>query len=129
MNNDLERRALATERRLHPRFSARERALVTLNGNDLGMPYHMIDISEGGMSFRYLNENPLSLTDQKMDLYLEDELYVGRLPVIVIDDRQVGDEFIPKRRCCVRFGKLSQAQQLQLQTFILCHTKSTQLTS
>ncbi|MEW6290109.1 MAG: PilZ domain-containing protein [Thermodesulfobacteriota bacterium] len=115
---------MAGKRRRHPRFSAHERALVAVSGDDSGLPYHLIDISEGGMAFRYLGETPLSLTGSRMDIYLDECLHVGRLPVTVVADRQLpGKDFIPKRRCSVRFGKLTPAQQLQLQTFIRCHTK------
>ncbi|MCJ7603789.1 MAG: PilZ domain-containing protein [Desulfobulbaceae bacterium] len=120
----VERKTAATERRRQPRFSAHERALVAVSGDDFGLPYHLLDISEGGMAFRYLNQNPLPLTDSQMDIYLDANLQVGRLPVTVVDDMQLAGGFIAKRRCCVRFGKLTQAQQLQLQAFIRRHSKA-----
>lgn len=122
----MERKTAATERRRQPRFSAHERALVAVSGDDFGLPYHLLDISEGGMAFRYLNQSRLPLTDSQMDIYLEENLQVGRLPVTVVADRQLADGFIPKRRCCVRFGMLTPAQQLQLQAFIRRHSKSVQ---
>lgn len=126
MKNAIEKRTLATERRLHPRFSARERASVAVTGDDFGLPYHLIDISEGGMAFSYLNKSPLPLNDSRMDIYLDEELYIGRLPVAVVDDRQLASDFIPTRHCGVRFGKLTPAQQIQLQSFIRCQAKPMQ---
>lgn len=124
MNNATKQKNIATERRRKPRYTARERALVAVTGDDLGLPYHLIDISEGGMAFRYLDNKPLPLTDSQMDIYLDKDLYIGRLPVTVVADRQLEDDFIPKRRCSVRFGKLTQGQQRQLEAFIRCHTKA-----
>jgi len=126
MQDAVERKTLTTERRCQHRFPAHERALVAVSGDDFGLPYHLIDISEGGMAFRYLNQSPLPLTDSQMDIYLEENLQVGRLPVTVVADRQLAlaDGVIPKRRCCVRFGKLTPAQQQQLQAFIRRHSKA-----
>jgi c-di-GMP-binding flagellar brake protein YcgR len=129
MENALEGKTLETERRRHPRFTARERTLVEVTGDEFGLPYHLVDISEGGMSFRYLNASPLPLTGSQMDIYQDAELYVGRLPVTVVADRQLADDTLPKRHCCVRFEKLTQAQQIQLKVFILCQTKSVELSS
>ncbi|MFH1217372.1 MAG: PilZ domain-containing protein [Pseudomonadota bacterium] len=126
MREAVEGKAVATERRRHPRFQALERALVQVTGNGFVLPFHLIDISEGGMAFRYLNENPLPLTDSKMDLYLDHDLLVGRLPVTVVDDQRLSNGFIPKRRCSVRFGTLTPAQHIQLQSYIRCHVESVQ---
>jgi c-di-GMP-binding flagellar brake protein YcgR len=124
MKDDMERKTAATERRRQPRFPAHERALVAVSGDEFALPYHLIEISEGGMAFRYLNQSPLPLTDSQMDIYLDENLQVGRLPVTVVADRQLAGGFIPKRRCCVRFGTLTPAQQLQLQAFIRRHSKA-----
>ena len=129
MKDDMERKTLTTERRLHLRFRAHERALVAITGDDFGLPYHLIDIGEGGMAFRYLDNSPLFLTDSQMDIYLDEDLQVGRLPVTIVVDRELADGVIPKRRCGVRFGKLTPAQQIQLQAFIRSHTKSVPSTS
>jgi c-di-GMP-binding flagellar brake protein YcgR len=114
---------LINERRRHPRYSAQKRALVAVSGDNFGLPYHLIDISENGMAFRYLNSSPLPITDSQMDIYLNEELLVSRLPVTVVADRHLEGDFIPKRRCCVHFGNLTPAQQIQLQAFIRRHTE------
>lgn len=121
MRDDMNRHPVETERRVHPRFAVPERALVAETGDEFGLPYHLVDISEGGMAFRYLNDDPLSLGAGQMDIYLDRSLQVGRLPVRVVADRQLASDFMPKRRCGVRFGELTSAQQIQLQTFIRCH--------
>ncbi|SPD74963.1 putative Type IV pilus assembly PilZ [uncultured Desulfobacterium sp.] len=128
MSRDTEQNTPTTERRLHPRFPALEQALVAVAGDDLSLPYHLINISEGGMAFRYLNEKPLPLADSRMDVYLDRDLYVGRMPIEVMADQLLADSLISERRCGVRFGKLTQAQQLQLEAFIQLH-KSAKSTS
>ena len=80
MKDDMERKTAATERRRQPRFPAHERALVAVSGDEFALPYHLIEISEGGMAFRYLNQSPLPLTDSQMDIYLDENLQIGRLP-------------------------------------------------
>jgi len=120
--NAMERKTIATERRSHPRFPVQEGTLVEVTGDNFSLPYHMVDISQGGMAFHYLNTSPLPLSGSQMDIYLNEDLYVGRLPVTVVDDQQMADNFIPKRHCRVHFGKLTPAQQIQLELFIRCQT-------
>lgn len=117
---------MITERRRHPRFLVPEQASVAVAGDDIGLPYPLIDISEGGMAFRYLNASPLPLTDSQMDIYLDDELYIGRLPITVVNDQQLASNFIPTRHCSACFGSLTPAQHLQLQAFIRCQTQTLQ---
>ena len=121
MTDEIKVKAPPSERRRYPRFNAPERALVAVNGDDYGLPYHLIDISEGGMAFRYLNENPLAFTDSQMDIYINRDLYVGRLPATVVADFKSAGGLISRRRCCVQFGTLTPAQQTQLQAFIQGH--------
>lgn len=109
------------ERRFHPRFMAPERALVALTGDYLGLPYNMTDISEGGLAFMYIGEMPLPLTDKQMDIYINEDLQIGRMPVTVVADQQMEGYFIPQRRCSLRFGNLTETQREQLQVFINRH--------
>ena len=115
---------LTRERRFHSRFTAHKRALVAVTGDMTDLPCHLIDISEGGLAFRYLNNGSLPLHDSCIDIYLNEELKVSRLPVTVVADRLIEGDFIPKRRCCVCFSNLTPSQQTQIQSFIRSHTKS-----
>jgi len=126
MNADIDGKISAKDRRLHPRFPARERALVAVSGDDFGLPYNLIDISEGGMAFLYMGNRPLIMNDIRMDIYMDEDLDVGRLPVTVVADRQLPGGVIPKRRCSVRFGQLTTAQQLQLKAFFRFLSKHAQ---
>ncbi len=42
--------------RTHPRHKAMHRALVLVSQGPEALPYHIIDISEGGLAFRYLGQ-------------------------------------------------------------------------
>ncbi len=113
--------AEAEDRRLRPRFTAPERALIAVSGDYFGLPYTLSNISMGGMAFLYLNDSSLILNDSQMDIYLNEELLISRLPVMVVSDQRLDDYFKLKRRCSVRFVELSQAQRVQLQAFINNH--------
>jgi len=129
MNGDIEQDTLNKERRRHPRFPARERALVAISDDNFSLPYHLIDIGEGGMAFRYLNKSPLPLSNNQMDIYMEKDLHVGRLPVTVVNDQKLSGGSIPIRRCSVCFGKMTSAQEIQLKAFIRSHTRTVQSSS
>ncbi|MBU1140644.1 MAG: PilZ domain-containing protein [Proteobacteria bacterium] len=117
---------MLAERRRYPRFPVQKQASVVVTGGDISLPYHLIDISEGGMAFCYLNASPLPLTDSQMDIYLDKELHVGRLTITVVGDHKLASDFIPTRHCSVRFGTLTPAQHQQLQAFIRCQTQALQ---
>ncbi|MBU4319006.1 MAG: PilZ domain-containing protein [Proteobacteria bacterium] len=121
MKEDIEEKTGIRERRHHPRFPAMDRALVAVAGDEFSLPYHLMDISQGGMAFRYLNKSPMDLTGNRMDLYLEKDLHVGRLPVTVKADLPLPGDVIPRRRCSVAFGEMTPAQEIQLQAFIGLH--------
>ena len=117
----MKRRKTFAERRRHPRYKALERARVSLSGDERGLPFHLMDIGEGGLSFLYLNETPMDLTGGRLDLYLEKDLHVGRLPVRVAADLALADNGVPKRRCCAEFTHLTAVQLNQLTAFIRRH--------
>ncbi len=116
-------KAEAEERRLHPRFTAPDRALVAISRDYFGLPYTLIDISMGGMAFLHLSANLLSQPLRQMDIYLNEDMQIGSLPVSVVADRKLADYSRLRRRCSVRFGELSDEQRVQLQGFISRHAE------
>jgi hypothetical protein len=68
MESDTQGTHRARDRRLFPRYLAHERALVAVADDRLSLPYNLIDISEGGMAFHYLNSSPLPLSDTRRDI-------------------------------------------------------------
>jgi len=106
------------EGRVNKRFPAKERALVYIVSESDCMPYHLIEISNGGLSFRYLGEDFLTKDLSELNLVMEDKCYVAALPVETVSDTPLENSNVTIRRKGVRFGKLSSIQKSQLDAFI-----------
>ena len=85
------------------RFNAQERALVFLPLDSRELPYHIIDICESGLSFRYLGKKIKTLKIPPINLYYEYELIVEDLPAKEVSDYQLRDGIVPVRRKSLRF--------------------------
>jgi hypothetical protein len=109
--------------RRYQRFKAQERALVSLPLDSEDLPYHIIDICEGGLSFRYLGKKIKASKIPPINLYYEYELIVGDLPVKEVSDYQLIDDVVPVRRKSLCFESLSMEQQNRLSLFIERFTK------
>ena len=112
------------ERRYYPRKKTSKKTLVAVSGDHQNLPYNISDISEGGLSFLYLGEIPMYLKNSQVDIYVNEELQISEMPVELITDQQLKGFSIARRRCSVRFGELSRAQQMRLQMFIKSHSQS-----
>ena len=111
------------ERRTHKRFPAKERALINIKSDAYGLLlYHLIEISNGGLSFRYLGEDILINGSSELSIVIEDNFYMTEIPVETVSDTLLVNGYIPLRRRGVRFGKLSPMQKSQLNDFIMKHT-------
>jgi len=109
--------------RRYQRFKAQERALVSLPLDSEDLPYHIIDICEGGLSFRYLGKKIKTSKIPPINLYYESDLIVGDLPVKEVSDYQLRDDIVPVRRKSLDFEALSIEQQNRLSLFIERFTK------
>ena len=109
--------------RRYQRFKAQERALVSLPLDSEDLPYHIIDICEGGLSFRYLGKKIKTSKMPPINLYYESDLIVGDLPVKEVSDYQLRDDIVPVRRKSLCFEALSIEQQNRLSLFIERFTK------
>ena len=105
------------------RFNAQERALVFLPLDSRELPYHIIDICESGLSFRYLGKKIKTLKIPPINLYYEYELIVEDLQVKEVSDYQLSDGIVPVRRKSLRFESLSIEQHNRLSFFIERFTK------
>ncbi|HEY5674220.1 MAG TPA: PilZ domain-containing protein [Malonomonas sp.] len=109
--------------RMHQRFKAKQRALVLLPQGEDALPYHIIDISQGGLSFRYLGKKLKHSEIDRISLYHEYDLIVDSLPVTTVSDSRLHDNLVPVRRGSICFNNLSADQQSKLATFIQQHTE------
>ena len=110
--------------RKHPRLIARPRAMVLFeNDSELQLPYHLIDISKGGLSYRYLGEKIEHKKGLSIRLYYDKDLIVGNLQAKYISDIYLYDYDVPIRRGSLCFETLSLQQQNKLSAFIETYTE------
>jgi hypothetical protein len=111
----------AIERRKHRRLQGKDGALVTLGGGEEKL-WHIIDICECGLAFRYLGQLEDPERCSELVLLSKDASFcLEKIPFRVIADFETGGRFLSRytfRRCGVQFGALTQDQSLQLQEFI-----------
>lgn len=100
------------------RFKAMNRALVLVDQGPETLPYHIMDISTGGLSFRYLGQKLKRSDIKKISLYHDHELIVDDLPIESISDFRLRDNLVPVRRCSVRFAELDEQKLSRLERFI-----------
>jgi len=111
------------ERRRHGRLAVRSRGDAMLFGPNFSKGVQVVDLSMGGVAFRYVAgyeqlEEPL-----EMDI-LWDHLgvFLLRLKIRIVSDFHIPSEYllgvIPIRRCSAHFVDLMQDQISQLAYFI-----------
>lgn len=110
--------------RQHPRFKAIERALVLIDENSEKTPYHIMDISQGGLAFRYLGEKLKEQEVTKASLYHDHELIAPELSVKFVSDNRIKDNLITVRRGSVKFDQLDGEKLSQLERFIRSYTEA-----
>ena len=110
--------------RAHQRFSAVDRALVLINSESETLPYHIVDISEGGLSFRYLGKKLKRSETKKISLYHDYKLIVDDLPINTVSDYRLQDNLVPVRRSGVSFNELTSRQLSKLEAFIQNFTEA-----
>ncbi len=110
--------------RIHQRFSAMDRALVLINQGEESLPFHIVDISEGGLSFRYLGKKLKRSEINKVSLYYDSQLVVDDLPINAISDYRMRDNLVPVRRGSIIFQELTPEQLAKLEVFIKRYTEA-----
>jgi len=110
--------------RSYQRFKAMDRALVLINQGPESLPYHIVDISEGGLSFRYLGKKLKRSEIKKVSLYHDYKLVVDDLPINAISDYRLQNNLVPVRRGSIIFKKLTDEQLSKLEAFIQSFTEA-----
>jgi len=110
------------EQRKHKRYKVTKRAFAVL-GPDAVKLCHLIDISKGGLSFRYfVDTNGMEETVFELDILGGEDFYLERVPIRVVSDILLEDDSpfssIAMRRRGVQFGTLTQRQKEQVEYFI-----------
>ena len=104
--------------RRYPRFTAKHRALVLLENESGGLPYHIVQIGKGGLSFRYLGQKLYPGEIFRISLYYEDQLMVESIPAKLVSDYRLQDNLVPIRCSCVCFEELDDELEKKLDDFI-----------
>lgn len=110
--------------REHQRFVAAHRALVLIDSGPESLPYHIMDISESGLSFRYLGQKLKRSKITEVNLYHDFELIVEGIPVQAVSDYRLQDNLVPVRRGSLIFKQLNTEQRSQLERFIQNYTEA-----
>ena len=116
---------LPAERRKYKRFHVQNGAHAVLGTHYAELLGQIIDISRGGVSFRYVAGEKPSSGSFELDISLAN-FYLRKVPFKNISDFQIANEFflgsIPIRRRGVQFGELTPNRISQLEYFIQRHT-------
>ena len=116
-------RTMPVERRQHKRIQIKSQADAVLLGPTFTKGVQIIDISKGGLAFRYVHGQKPSNGLFEIDILWDHiDLNLIKLKVKTISDYQIPDEFlldvIPLRRCGAQFAELTKDQISQLENFI-----------
>ena len=114
------------ERRKYKRLQVQNDAIAVLRPIvDKRGP--IIDISRGGLAFRYITAKNSPHRSSKLDILLPDLSFcLGSLPIRTVCDFEVTSKLAfgctKTRRCSVQFRELTQEQMSQLDHFIENHS-------
>ena len=116
-------RTMPVERRQHKRIQIKSQADAVLLGPTFTKGVQIIDISKGGLAFRYVHGQKPSNGLFELDILWDHiDLNLIKLKVKTISDYQIPNEFlldvIPLRRCGAQFAELTKDQISQLKNFI-----------
>lgn len=114
------------ERRKHKRFQAKNGTFAALKARGRKL-WQILDISRGGLAFRYVTTAEELEESPKLDILTSDTRFsVEEIPIRNISDSEIVKEYsssnLGLRRRSVQFGKLTDDQRSQLEYFIHNHT-------
>ena len=114
------------ERRKHKRYLAKKGAFAAVRPLYVKIG-RIIDISQGGLAFRYMVTDSQEDASDELDIFLIGNVFhLDRIPLRIICDLKVSETPSPRssriRRCGLQFGELTQDQMLQVDYFIQHHT-------
>ncbi len=107
-----------------PRYKAMHRALVMVTQGPEALPFHIIDISRSGLSFRYLGKKINKTDISAISLYHDYELLIDNIPAKAVSDYRLRDNLVPVRRGSLCFEDLTEEQQRKLENFISNFTEA-----
>jgi len=106
-----------SEKRSNRRYRSKERALITV-GKGKENIYNVLDVSYGGMGFRYLGKERRHSTIDHIDILYNNGFLMRDVEVELVRDVPMTSNTIPFRQCGLQFKKLSKDQLEMLEWFI-----------
>jgi hypothetical protein len=111
------------ERRQFTRFRPKD-GTMAVDRHALGP---VIDISMGGLSFRYMGENPAKSIPDTLGIFLgSDDILIEKISTKIITDRLIsqGSSFLKAstRQRSIQFTNLTESQRENLEEFICSKT-------
>lgn len=106
-----------SEKRRDKRYQVEGRVLARAGSLPHGL-FHIIDISQNGLAFRYLGNDELPAPVRRIDLVYEENLVLAQVPVQPVSDCSLACGYIPMRRHGLKFGELTEELKGALRQFI-----------
>ncbi len=122
----MEKSSTFFERRNDTRYKVNEGAYAALSPESTKMG-QIIDISRGGLSFRYIVHMEQPIDPVETHIFVGDKgIYLEKMPYITVDDVQVDNtnsfSSIIMRERRIKFGELNKNQIAQLEYFLMNRT-------
>lgn len=110
------------EKRRFRRFQAPRNAFALLRGPDGGLG-QIIDISRGGLAFRYVSNGRQPKRSFQLDVFLANNgFHLEKVPFRTVSDFEVSKQALANsvtmRRCGVQFDELDQDHTSRLEYFL-----------
>lgn len=117
---------LRTERRRYERLAVQDGAFASLRPH-FAIIGQIVNISQGGVAFRYVASVPRTPETNRLDIVLTDGSFcIEKLNFRSVWDVPTPQEFacglITYRHCGVEWGRLDPAQRADLGYFMKCYT-------
>jgi hypothetical protein len=115
------------ERRKHPRFQVKDGAVAVLKSSEHCKVGTIIDVSEGGLAFKYFDEPELFDGPLTVDIMIpQEDFTLLDIPCTPVADFKIPSEtafsMLPMMRCGLQFHQLNDHQANSLQLFLDQHT-------
>jgi c-di-GMP-binding flagellar brake protein YcgR len=104
-----------TERRTNRRFYVEGFAL----NSDDSVCAHIVDISRGGMAFRYVEEAAWSSREEESATISGQSFHLENVPLITVSESELNNGLYAIKRCGIKFGNITPDQQYTIENIIL----------
>ena len=101
-------------KRKFSRFKVKDHTFVILS---FAVPFHILDISVDGLSFRYLGKEKWFDNPKHIDITYKN-IHIKKVPVQSVSDSQLNKDLMPTRRHSLKFSNNSSPELRNLVDFI-----------